>query len=58
MTGSVEALGELTSAGLVVVSLDHASGIDAAAVADIHHECANCGAHLSRNGRLDQRMLV
>jgi hypothetical protein len=52
MTGSLDALGGLVDAGLVATSLDDkgaAGGINAAEIADAHHECANCGRHLDGN---------
>ena len=47
MSGSVEAMGSLVDAGLIAGSIDPAGTINAAKVADAHHQCANCGAHLT-----------
>lgn len=49
MSGSLDALGGLANAGLVAASLDGPGNIDAAAIADAHHHCANCDAALSGN---------
>lgn len=56
MTGSIDALGGIVDAGLVASALDRqtgapapGNGINAAEVADAHHECANCGQPLAGN---------
>ena len=51
MTDSLDALGGLVDAGLVAKALGRKgkAGINAAEVADAHHECANCGQYLLGN---------
>ncbi len=52
MTGNLDALGGLLDAGLVAKAIGRKTGkndINAAEAADAHHECANCGKHLSGN---------
>ncbi len=44
MSGEIEALGGLVTAGLAADALDRPGGIDAAASAAAHHRCANCDA--------------
>ena len=48
MTDQFDALADLADATLVATALDR-PGIDAAAVADAHHECANCNRPLAGN---------
>ncbi len=52
MTGTIDTLGGLVDAGLVAKSLGRDTGkgdINAAEVAGAHHQCANCGQHLTGN---------
>ncbi|WP_426166766.1 DUF3667 domain-containing protein [Sandarakinorhabdus sp. DWP1-3-1] len=52
MSGNIDALGGLVDAGLVGKAIDRPTGeggINAAEVAGAHHECANCGQHLTGN---------
>lgn len=47
MSGHIDALGELADAALIAGAIDMPAGINAAEVADAHHECANCGQKLA-----------
>lgn len=49
MTDNIDALGGLVDAGLIARSLDGAGNINAAEIADAHHQCANCDRSLAGN---------